>query len=261
MIEIVGLSHCGKRSLNEDSFVADTARGLAIVADGMGGAAAGEVASALVCDSLRHSLETQPMTEAIAEAHRQLSKAAQGRPSQQGMGSTVVAVQFTDYQFDLAWIGDSRAYLLRDKALHLLSRDHSPVENLKAKGMLSVADAVKHPKRHVISRAMGLGECPPEAVPLVTGHLAAGELMLLCSDGLNDSLSGADIVGILKSANGLYGACQQLIDAALQAGGSDNITVVLARAGSDGPAPDPDLKSVQVEREDGGIEYYPPSNH
>lgn len=261
MIEIVGQSHRGKRSLNEDSFVADSTRGLAIVADGMGGAAAGEVASALVCESLRQRLEAAPMVEAIAATHRQLSELAQGRPAQQGMGSTVVAVRFDGFQFDLAWIGDSRAYLLRQDELHLLSRDHSPVENLRAQGMLSPADAVKHPKRHVISRAMGLGDCPPEAVPLVQGHLAAGELMLLCSDGLNDSLSGSDIVRVLKAGSSLYGACQDLIDAALAAGGKDNITVVLARAGADGPAPDPDLKAVQVEREDGDIEYYPPSNH
>lgn len=258
MIEIVGQSHCGKRSLNEDSFVADSRQGLAIVADGMGGAAAGEVASALVCESLRQSLLHRPMAEAIAGAHLQLSEAAAARPAQTGMGSTVVAVRFDGFRFHMGWIGDSRAYLLRDNELHLLSRDHSPVEKMKAKGMLRAVDARRHPKRHVISRAMGLGECSPEAVPVISGHIAAGERMLLCSDGLNDSLSGADIVSILKTSTGGFDACQNLIDAALKAGGSDNITVVLAQAIGEGPAPDPDLKAVQVEREDGEIEYFPP---
>lgn len=258
MIDIVGQSHRGQRRLNEDSFVADNSRGLAIVADGMGGAAAGEVASELVCDTLAKSLGSLPMNKAIALAHRQLSAAARGRPAQSGMGSTVVAARFDGFEFEMGWIGDSRAYLWRDQALHLLTRDHSPVEALKAQGMLSARDARQHPRRHVISRAVGLGDCPPETVPVISGHLGAGEMLLLCSDGLNDSLSGSDIAAELSAGADLKAICQSLIDKALNAGGSDNVTVVLARAGQSGPSPDPRLKAVQVEREGGEIEYFPP---
>lgn len=258
MIDIVGQSHRGQRRLNEDSFVADGSRGLAIVADGMGGAAAGEVASGLVCDSLVKKLGSAPMNEAIAQAHRQLSDAAKGRPAQSGMGSTVVAARFEGFEFEMGWIGDSRAYLWRDQALYLLTRDHSPVEALKAQGMLSALDARQHPRRHVISRAVGLGDCPPETVPVISGHLAAGEMLLLCSDGLNDSLSGSDMAALLSAGADLNTLCRTLIEAALNAGGSDNVTVVLARAGQNGPSPDLNLQAVQVEREGGDIEYFPP---
>jgi PPM family protein phosphatase len=234
--EQAGLSDVGRqRSANEDQLV--LAPPFFAVADGMGGAKAGEVASALaasVFDDERDAGEPPEaqLTRIVQEANRRIYERAVEDEAVRGMGTTLTAAKVHDDEVSLGHVGDSRAYILRDGELRQLTRDHSLVAELERTGQISAEAAEHHPQRSIITRA--LGPEPDVEVDTYTVPGRDGDVFLICSDGLTGMLADADVEAIVRGAGSLERAAVELIDAANQSGGRDNITVVLFRLEADG---------------------------
>jgi serine/threonine protein phosphatase PrpC len=226
------------RSGNEDSYFCG--RTVFAVADGLGGHQGGEVASAAAVEPLaaldgRELAEpaeaAEALTAAIREANAAILDRAAGDPGLWGMGTTVTAAALAgDRHLQLAHVGDSRAYLLRDGSLDQLSTDHTVVGELVRRGRLTPAQAAIHPERSILTRAVGLDPRIPVDTPDPL-ELRDGDQVLLCSDGLTEAVDDDQIADLLSSTPDGTAACQALIDAANAAGGPDNITVVLLRVG------------------------------
>ncbi|CAM9652197.1 unnamed protein product, partial [Ectocarpus fasciculatus] len=219
------------RRHNEDSYALRDDLGLWVVADGMGGAAAGDKASAIVVDVVAREVERgSALEEAIAEANRSILDAVKSGEGKQGMGSTVVAARFAGSDYHIAWVGDARAYLWAD-GLHRLSHDHSRVQELVDAGLITDEEARQHPHRSVITRVLGGPDGTAAAPDQVTGSLQPGQGLLLCSDGLTSEVADAEIEGVLSRELNSAASGQQVVDQlvakAMEQGGSDNITVVL----------------------------------
>ncbi len=219
------------RRHNEDNLAVRDDLGLWVVADGMGGAAAGEVASAIVVDVLAREVESgRALGEAIAEANRSILDAASSGRGKQGMGSTVVAAQLSGRDYKVAWVGDARAYIWGD-GLKRLSRDHSRVQELLDAGLINDEEVRRHPHRSVITRVLGGPDGTAAESDQITGSLEPGQGLLLCSDGLTSEVSDDDIARVLSgnlAANGQgQAAVDQLVSLALDHGGGDNVTVIL----------------------------------
>lgn len=224
------------RENNEDNFALAPESGLAVLADGMGGHAAGEVASRLAVDILMQRLPAhlgelpapQALLQAFAEANSAVFTAATHDPACAGMGTTAVTALFAPTTVHLAHVGDSRAYRLRAGRLECLTEDHTVAQQWVARGALSPDTARHSPYRHVLTLALGT-----EATVQPTLREEAtqpADLYLLCSDGLTDMLADAAIEHLLiEHQRDLARAAERLIEAANAAGGADNITVVLAR--------------------------------
>ncbi|HEY6779709.1 MAG TPA: Stp1/IreP family PP2C-type Ser/Thr phosphatase [Thermoleophilaceae bacterium] len=234
--EQAGRSDVGRqRSANEDRLV--LAPPFFAVADGMGGAKAGEVASALaagVFDDERERGEAPEaqLTRIVREANRRIYEMAVEDEAVRGMGTTLTAAKVHDDEVSLGHVGDSRAYILRDGELRQLTRDHSLVAELERTGQISAEAAEHHPQRSIITRA--LGPEPDVEVDTYTVPGRDGDVYLICSDGLTGMLADADVEAIVRGAETLDEAALALIDAANQSGGRDNITVVLFRLEDDG---------------------------
>jgi len=224
-------SHCGKvRQINEDTFEAAPDIGVWLVADGVGGHECGEVASELTCGSIVSNYRNYgDLVVAVEAAHRAVCAA--NVDSKKGMASTVVALCLRGRHFQIAWVGDSRAYLW-DGSLRLLTRDHSIVEELLSRGEISRENAAKHPSRHIITRCIGISSGSPLEVSSLTGILGDGESLMLCSDGLNDSVSEMGISNVMASVTSPEERVSGLISAALQGGGLDNVTVAVIDCGA-----------------------------
>ena len=222
------------RPENEDSLLVDPDHGIYAVADGMGGHRAGEVASAIAIEVLKTAFENgQPLDEAIEAANRAVFAKAAGDPALSGMGTTLTAaVVEADQTALLGHVGDSRAYLLRDGALARVTEDHSLVEQLVRDGRLSPEEAINHPQRAIITRAVGIE--PEVQVSLYRHELRPGDRLVICSDGLSDMISDDLIATTLTRYADPQQASEALVDMANQAGGNDNITVVVLDALSDG---------------------------
>ncbi|MPZ11754.1 MAG: SpoIIE family protein phosphatase [Kiloniellaceae bacterium] len=219
------------RRHNEDSFAVREDLGLWVVADGMGGAAAGEVASAIAVDVIARAVEGGAgLDTAIAEANRSILDAAAAGRGRAGMGSTVVAAQLSGRDYTVAWVGDARAYLWGD-GLRRLSHDHSRVQELLDAGMISLEEARLHPQRSVITRVLGGPDGTAAAPEQITGSLQPGQGLLLCSDGLTSEVGDEEIARVLSATLASNGqgqaAADQLVSLALDHGGADNVTVVL----------------------------------
>src|SRR6266516_1202029 len=219
-----------QRRANEDALFARAP--LFVVADGMGGAQAGEVASRIAVESFRPGLENsaQPereLAEIARAANARIHELSHSNAEQAGMGTTLTAVYVGEQEVAIAHVGDSRAYCLRDGELLRLTDDHSLVDELMRQGRLTPEEAVEHPQRSVITRALG----PEGTVEVDTRsfHARAGDLFLLCSDGLTTMLAEDEIRALLLANPRLRDAGEWLIRAANEAGGRDNITVVLIR--------------------------------
>jgi PPM family protein phosphatase len=246
VVEQVGVSDVGRqRSANEDSLV--IAPPFFAVADGMGGAKAGEVASATAIEVFDGEAESSEAAEAqlariVREANRRIHALAVSDESFRGMGTTLTAAKITGDQVSLAHVGDSRAYLLRNDDLEQLTRDHSLVAELERSGQITAEAAEHHPQRSIITRALG----PEPDVEVDTYTIAGrdGDLFMICSDGLTSMISDDEVSSILRSAAGLDDAAEALVRAANQSGGRDNITVVLFRLGDSG---EPDGAPVEDE--------------
>jgi len=218
---------------------------LFVVADGMGGHAGGEQASALAIDSVEtFMLETfkwffqfkgkeedkllAAFHSALGQANaRVLAEAAQ-HPELRGMGTTLTLAYSLNDELFVAHVGDSRCYLCRDGIIHRLTRDHTLVEDMVRRGVLPAEEAEKHHWRHVITNAVG-GNDPELKVEVHKVHLQAGDGVLLCSDGLTSMLADEEIARILETEVDPEQACRQLVAQANEAGGEDNITVILGR--------------------------------
>lgn len=224
-----------QRRDNEDSSYASGS--VFVVADGMGGAQSGEVASKIVVDAFSSGLpETGTAEERLAvvvqRANREIHERSRSEAANAGMGTTVTAAYLDGDAIAIAHVGDSRAYLLRDGELRRLTEDHSLVEELVRGGRLTEEEAAEHPQRSVITRALGIE--PIVEIDTWTYPLRPGDVVLLCSDGLTSMVSEQQLQRVVVAAPTLNEAAQRLIDAANEAGGRDNITVVLfrvARAG------------------------------
>lgn len=224
------------RSGNEDSYFCG--RTVFAVADGLGGHQGGEVASAAAVEPLAaldgRDLATpaeaaEALAGAIAEANSAILERAAADPSLWGMGTTVTAAAVAGDLLQLAHVGDSRAYLLRDGTLDQRTTDHTVVGELVRRGRLTPAQAAIHPERSILTRAVGLDPRIPVDTPDPI-DLHPGDQILLCSDGLTEAVADPQITEILSTHPDGNAACTALIDAANDAGGPDNITVVLLRA-------------------------------
>jgi len=219
-----------QRRANEDSLLARAP--LFVVADGMGGAQAGEVASRIAVESFQPGLEDASRAELeLAElaraANARIHELSHSNAEQAGMGTTLTAVYVGEEEVAIAHVGDSRAYCLREGELLRLTDDHSLVDELMRQGRLTPEEAVEHPQRSVITRALG----PEGTVEVDTRSFRAraGDIYLLCSDGLTTMLAEEQIRELLLANPRLRDAGEALIAAANEAGGRDNITVVLIR--------------------------------
>jgi protein phosphatase len=220
-----------QRNANEDSLF--TRSPLFVVADGMGGAQAGEVASKTAVESFDRELPKAPpeqlLRETIEAANRTIHEHARNDPDLAGMGTTITAaiVDPEAEEVAIGHVGDSRAYRLRAGKLERLTRDHSLVEEMRRKGQLTDAQAEDHPQRSIITRALG-----PEAeveVDLQTVPAQGGDVFLICSDGLTTMLTDDQLARLLARATSMQSAVRALVDEANRAGGRDNITVIAFR--------------------------------
>jgi PPM family protein phosphatase len=211
---------------NEDSVGWDTARGVWLVADGMGGHAKGEVASRVVKDTILDRVaHGMPLRESVLDAHRAVVEAAESSAS---MGSTVVAMKVGADSCDVVWVGDSRAYLWRKGKLRRVSRDHSLLEMLLANKQVSAAEARAHPKRHVVLQTLGMGEPAPGEASV---DLRSRDWFLLCSDGLTDELTDDELAERLENSASPKEAADGLLAAALKKGARDNVSVLVLDCG------------------------------
>jgi len=234
------------RSNNEDALVFDAACGLAILADGMGGYNAGEVASGMAISSVhtelgrwisaqgRHSLNPKLTADAIErcvdDANLSILKAADANPNYFGMGTTIVVGVFQGPRLILGHVGDSRCYRLRDGALEQITKDHSMLQEQVDAGLLTVEEAAVAPGRNLLTRALGVEESSKAEIH---EHVVKnGDIYVMCSDGLNDMVSDKDIALVLISNNSLSGMATELVARANANGGRDNVSVLLTQATS-----------------------------
>jgi protein phosphatase len=225
-----------KRRRNEDSFVVTPP--LFAVADGMGGAQAGEVASKLAAAALEDtdagsSGGVARIVELIQEANRRVYERSNADPAASGMGTTITAALVEGNSVTFGHVGDSRAYLVRDGVIEQLTEDHSLVNELMKSGKLSAEEAEVHPQRSVITRALGTD--PDVDVDTFVVEARENDLFLICSDGLTTMVGDQDILELLeRHHDDLDRAAKALVAAANRAGGEDNITVVAFTIGADG---------------------------
>jgi serine/threonine protein phosphatase PrpC len=256
--EAVQLTDTGRqREANEDSLYLGAP--LFAVADGMGGAQAGEVASHLAVEAFGDAeVDSAPPEEllrrTVQDANRRIFELAQGDASRSGMGTTLTAALVHGEEVSFAHVGDSRAYVYRDGQLRQITNDHSLVEELRRQGRLTRDQAAEHPQRSVITRA--LGPEPEVQVDTLTFQGRPGDIYLLCSDGLTTMLNDEDLLAILKRDGDLERTARRLVRAANDRGGRDNITVVMFRldtADKGAPAVDEGATLVGAAAEDAGF--------
>ena len=232
MIEFGHLTHVGlRRELNEDTYYGDSELGLWLVADGMGGHEYGEVASALAREAIVREVRAgNTLAEAIRTADEEIIRCSKRRGDSLPMGTTVVAARVNGSRFEVAWVGDSRVYLWRDGALTQISQDHSYVQELIAQGAITADQARSHPHRNVVTQALGVTDPTQLNVETLTGELRPGMQLLLCSDGLTEEVDDRSIARVLAHQECSAQECVDgLVAAALDGGGSDNVTVILVR--------------------------------
>jgi protein phosphatase len=224
------------RPENEDRYLVDHEDRLYAVADGMGGHRAGEVASATAIDALQAAFaEGAALDQAVGEANAAVFEKASTNLDMRGMGTTLTAAALLDdHRVLLGHVGDSRAYLMRDGAVTQITEDHSLVEQLVREGRLSPEEAASHPQKAIITRALGID--PEVEVDTYPVDLRPGDRLLLCSDGLTNMLTDTTIAGVLRRQPDPQQAADMLVDLANEAGGDDNITVVVIDALGDSAA-------------------------
>jgi len=229
-------THVGlRRKINEDSLFADSARGLWVVADGMGGHEAGEIASNMVTDALRCLPPAADIEELAASAadtlhrvNRELVELAEsdGTGKPRTIGTTVVGLAIEDGLYCCFWAGDSRAYLLRDTEITRVSRDHSLVQNLVDAGMIRPEEADTHENANLITRAVGVGK--KFEVDVVRGDVRPGDYFVLASDGLTRVVSDRELAAELTNGP-LDAVADTLIDMVLSRGAPDNVSLIIVK--------------------------------
>ena len=232
-----GMSHPGQvRGENEDCFATRPELGLAVLADGMGGHQAGEVASRMAVDLIAAQFngaaasfpDGRAVLEAVQIANSAIHDAAESHAAYQGMGSTVVVALFSGDRLHIGHVGDSRAYRLRNHSLAQLTKDHSVVQELVNRGLFTPEEARQSLAKNLVTRALGTD--PVIEAEITDTIVQRGDIFLLCSDGLTDVVSDTQIAEILDAAGAdMDVAARSLIDKANEHGGPDNISVVLIR--------------------------------
>lgn len=222
-----------KRTINEDSILVETDRGLWAVADGMGGHEAGEIASTMVTDALRCLPDLADVdelaaraVEALQQVNRELIDLARSGDHRQTIGTTVVGLAVSDGSFRCFWMGDSRAYLLRDGEIGRITHDHSLVQNLVDAGMLNAEDAESHENANLITRAVGVAETCE--VDVVSGEVRPGDHFVLASDGLTRVVPDQELAEELGRGSPSEVA-DRLIETVLARGAPDNVSLIIAK--------------------------------
>jgi serine/threonine protein phosphatase PrpC len=235
MLAAHGVSHSGGRPTNEDSMLVDPAIGLFVVADGMGGHKAGEIASALAVRTIHAfvaeegEIDTGAVAASFRLANDEILAAAEASPDYQGMGTTVVAAVTLGDRLVYGSVGDSRLYVWRGGQLTQLTQDDSWVNRVLAAAPDGAVDAVDHPLRHVLTKVVGVrgnldpsvGDCPFDR----------GDTLMLCTDGLHGTVTNDAIARTIDSVASVDAIAQSLVDQALAGGATDNVTVVIVRKG------------------------------
>jgi PPM family protein phosphatase len=217
-----------RRRRNEDAYVVEPP--LFAVADGMGGAQAGEIAAKIAAAVLRESSDEEAVVELIKEANRRVYEAAAGDEARSGMGTTITAAIVEDGTVQIGHVGDSRAYRIREGRLEQLTEDHSLVAELVRSGKLSPEEADVHPQRSVITRTVGTD--PDVDVDTFSVDARPGDVFMICSDGLTTMVADASILELVeRNRASLDKTAKALVDAANKGGGEDNITIVLFEIG------------------------------
>jgi protein phosphatase len=224
-----------RRRGNEDRFAVDPELGLCLVADGMGGHSAGQVASTLAVATVLGTLRerkgsdastSEKLRAALEDANRAIYQAARQNPQYGGMGTTIVALLVEGERAAVAHVGDSRAYRVRAGRIRQLTDDHSMVGELLRRNEITADEAREHPQRHVLTRALGVrGHVQPDLAELT---LAPGDRFVLCSDGLTNHLDDPEIAKLASEFVDLEACCAALVALANRRGGEDNITVAVA---------------------------------
>lgn len=247
-IEMAALSDPGMvRALNEDSIFISVETGLAILADGMGGYSAGEVASAMVIETISTELlaslpklRDRPLDEATPDLHEDIEftvgranaaihQKSHSDPDCEGMGSTLVVAALLDGQITVGHVGDSRLYRFRDNTLEQVTRDHSWLDEQLAMGVISAEQAMASRYKNIVTRGMGIEE--EVEVEIHDYPIQDGDIYLLCSDGLSDMIEDTGVEKILaESGSDLELSARRLIDQANENGGRDNVSVILIRS-------------------------------
>lgn len=216
-----------RRASNEDSYAVDPELGLWVVADGLGGHQSGEIASSIACEIILANVRSgETLTGAIVLAHEKVLQAIATDSATNNMGTTVVALKIEGNSYEIAWVGDSRAYVF-DDGLKLLTRDHSAVNDLVDSGIISPEEAREHPQRHVLSRSLGVSSSIASKADSVSGIFDQSCQMLLCTDGLTDELSDVEIENQLRAHHSPKAQADALVAAALAKGGRDNVTLII----------------------------------
>jgi len=237
-LEYSAATHPGlKRENNEDCFLSAPDADLWVVADGMGGHEAGEVASALVRETFEDFAKKAvpfSLSEAIQKSHQVILTSADKGIGAHGMGSTVVALLSQKKNYQVAWVGDSRAYLWTPGEsggeLTRLTTDHSYVQMLYVSGAITAEEVETHPDKNIITQCLGMQELAQVKVDIAQGQWQEDQWILLCSDGLSDELSDTSIAQILEHCPNTLTAVDQLLHEALTSGGNDNITLQIIQS-------------------------------
>lgn len=225
-----------RRKENEDRYGLAPEVGLYLVADGMGGHTAGQVASELAAEAALRAIQTldgaaatlsEKLRYAVASANRSIFSAAQRQPEYAGMGTTLVVMLAEGERAALAHVGDSRAYLVRAGRIRQLTDDHSIVGELLRRHEISETDARGHPHRHVLTRALGVRESVEPDLAEISP--VVGDVFLLCTDGLTNHVEDHEIPKLIGDESDIQELCQSLVDLANQRGGEDNTTVLAIR--------------------------------
>ena len=221
-----------QRRNNEDCIFSDPDSGLWLVADGMGGHAAGEVASRITSEVVEHAIKNgESLESAIQTAHKAVVDAALNGTGKPGMGSTVVALKSRGHHYQIAWVGDSRAYLWSDESgsfsLRQLTIDHSYVQMLYQSGIISEEELSNHPEKNIITQCLGSTELDRLKVDVVERKWGKRDRILLCSDGLSDLDNDQTIYNILSDNEEIQSAVDALLNEALNNGGVDNVSIIL----------------------------------
>jgi len=220
------------RHNNQDRILADEQSGLWIVADGMGGHAGGEQASCLACEAVNEGvIHGMPLADAFEVAHSRVRSAQEDNPSLHDMGTTLVAVREHEGGYELAWVGDSRIYRYnsKDGEFECLTRDQNVAGRLLETGRITADEARDHPQRHILTDCIGQREGLP-TIESTRLDWHEGDRLLLCSDGLNSELSDAALKQWLGDIPSPRAAAEKLADLALEAGGRDNISLIILEA-------------------------------
>ena len=230
-------THVGNvRADNEDNYAVDVEVGFCVLADGMGGHAAGEVASQIVVDSVSADINKgKLMADALVNAHQTVLEAVGNAKGRKGMGSTAVALKFDAEKYEIAWVGDSRAYCWDGEQLVQVSQDHSLVQSMVDEGKITAEEAIDHPHRNYLTQSMGMSKKNTMEVGHAEGDFYHHYQFLLCSDGLTDEVTDAEITEIFKLEVSEQEKADLLIRRAVDNGGSDNVTVVLFSAPDTAP--------------------------